>query len=60
MEGPQILGLSADTIAAGIIAGLIAWGGQLVTILWLRADIERAHLRITDHENNYHHERIYR
>jgi hypothetical protein len=50
----RFLGLSEDAVGAGIIAGLIAWGGQLVTLLWLRRDVDRAHRRITDHENFYH------
>lgn len=33
---------------------MIAWGGQLVTLLWLRRDVDLAHRRITEHEQLFH------
>ena len=50
----RLLGMPEGAIVAGIVAGLIAWGGQLVTLLWLRRDIDLAHRRIDDHIRDYH------
>jgi len=54
LEVEQVGGVSREVIFAGIVAGLVTWGGQLVTLIWLRRDVNLAHDRITEHEERYH------
>ncbi len=35
-----------SALLGGVVTGLITWGGVRVEMRWIRADLDRAHLRI--------------